>query len=143
MIALLQPDTVEILNRLMAIHCTSFPQYMAYARPYVPLGKELILETLRQIGDDQTRMADRISDLVRSAHSAVETGDFPMEFTDTHDLGISRILDMALVYQVEDIRSIAECAEQLRLAPAAHALAEEALGMAKGHLELLQELDHD
>ena len=38
----------------------------------------------------------------------------------------------------QDIADLEECVDALRLAPAAQSLASEALGMTKGHLELLQ-----
>jgi hypothetical protein len=47
---------------------------------------------------------------------------------------------MAIAYQQQDIAEIEQCVDALRLAPMAHALAEEALGMAKGQLESLREL---
>jgi hypothetical protein len=68
------------------------------------------------------------------------TGEFPMEFTDLHDLDIDFLIDRAMVYQRQDIELVGQLLHQLQLSPAAKSLAEETLGMAKGHLQSLQEL---
>jgi hypothetical protein len=43
-------------------------------------------------------------------------------------------------YQEQDVATIGQLVERLQTAPAARALAEESLGMAKGHLDTLREL---
>ena len=67
-------------------------------------------------------------------------GEFPMEYTDLHDLDIDYLIRFAVDYQQQDIASIGEIVDQLRLAPAAQSLAEEVSGMTKGHLDSLLEL---
>jgi hypothetical protein len=70
----------------------------------------------------------------------LRSGEFPMEYTDTHDLGIEYQLTSAVDYQQQDIATIQQLIGELQPFPVAKTLAEEALGMAKGHLEALQEL---
>ena len=130
-------------NRLLAIHCRSFPQYLTYARPYAPRACREKLECVEQIAEDQRQMSDRIVAALREAEVTPNTGNFPMEFTDTHDLSIDFLLKEAVRYQRQDIASIEECVDRLSGAPQAFALAEEALGMAKGHLDTLEELVTD
>ncbi len=132
-------QTLDLLNRLLAIHQRSFPTYLCSAPPFTGEPDEKASETLAQIVEDQTGMAKRIISLLLSSGGHPESGDFPMEFTDMHDLTIDFIVRRAVGYQVQDVASIAACVDALRLAPTAHALAEEALGMAKGHLESLEE----
>ena len=98
------------------------------------------METLDSIVSDQNVMVQRISQLLYDAEQPPRYGEFPMEYTDLHDLDIDYLIGAAVKYQQQDIVSIGEIADQLQLAPAAQALAEEALGMAKGHLDSLQEL---
>ena len=137
---MIQPSTTAALNRLLAIVVRSFPQYLQYSRPYVPPGCDNMVEAIGVIATDQNSLADRISQLLIDAEAPLRTGEFPMEFTDMHDLGIDFLVNAAIAYQQQDIEAIGQLVEQLQAAPAAKSLAEEALGMAKGHLESLREL---
>jgi len=140
---MIEPSTVQNLNRLLAIMDRSFPQYLQYSRPYVPPGRDELVETLESIVSDQNAICERISQILLDAHAPLRTGEFPMDYTDKHDLDIDYLVRVAADYQEQDIASIAQLVEQLQTAPAAKALAEEALGMAKGHLDSLRELVSD
>jgi len=135
-----ETSTALLLNRLLAIESRSFPQYLQYSCPFVPPGRDEIVETLDSVVADQNGLADRISQMLIDTHSPLRTGEFPMEYTDLHDLDISFLISSAIEYQRQDIKEIGGLVEQLQMAPAAKSLAEEALGMAKGHLDSLQEL---
>ncbi len=137
---MIQPSTIAALNRLLAIVVRSFPQYLQYSRPYVPPGRDNLVETLGAIATDQNGLADRISQLIIDAQAPLRTGEFPMEFTDMHDLGIDYLVNAAIAYQQQDIATIGQLVDDLQAAPAAKSLAEESLGMAKGHLESLRDL---
>lgn len=134
--ALLYP----LLTQLLAIVSKSFPQYLRYSRFYVPPGRENVVETLEAIAADQDVLAERIGHMITEAEAPLRTGEFPMEYTDTHDLGIDYQLTAAIEYQQQDIASIERLIDQLAPFAAARSLAEEALGMAKGHLESLLEV---
>ena len=133
-------NTIDILNRVLVLLTRSFPQYLHWARPYIPPGRENVTETIDQIVIGQNSLADRISQYIFESGGMPDSGRFPIEFTDTHDLAIDFLIQEAIVYQKEDIAKLHEFAESLRLAPAAQALASEALGLAKGNLESLEEL---
>ena len=135
-----QPATNHLLNRLLAILGRSFPQYLQYSRPHIPAGKGNLKETIDSIVGDQNVMVERLSQMLYNAETPPRYGEFPMEYTDLHDLDIDYLIGAALKYQQQDIATISAIADQLQLAPAAQSLAEEALGMAKGHLDSLQEL---
>jgi hypothetical protein len=49
-------------------------------------------------------------------------------------------LEKLIEHQKNAIEEISDCADQLRLAPSAQAIAQEALGEAKAHLKSLEEL---
>ena len=89
---------------------------------------------------DQDSMADRISQMIMDLRELPRTGEFPMGFTDMHDLDIDFLIRVAIDCQQQDIVSVEQFVGQLQLAPAAKSLAEETLGMAKGHLQSLEEL---
>lgn len=137
------PDTIAVLNRVLVILQRSFPQYLRYARPYIPPGREKVMETIHEIAAGQDALAERIAEQIIRSGGLPESGQFPTEFTDTHDLEIDYLIEEAIGYQKQDITDLSECVEALRLAPAAQSLAAEALGMAKGHLESLEELPVD
>jgi hypothetical protein len=136
-------DTIEILSRVLALMQRSFPQYLRYARPHIPPGRENIMQTINEIVAGQNALADRIGQYIFESGGLPDTGKFPIEFTDTHDLEVEFLIHESIGYQKEDIANLEKYAEQLRLAPAAQSLAAEALGLAKGHLESLQELPID
>jgi hypothetical protein len=136
-----QATLYPLLTQLLGILARSFPQYIRYSRPYVPPGSENTVETLQSIANDQDVLADRVRHMLTDAGAPLRSGEFPMEYTDTHDLGIDYQIHAAVEYQQQDIESIQVLIGQLQAFPAAKSLAEEALGMAKGHLESLQELD--
>jgi len=136
----MKADTIYWLNRLLAIHCKSFPQYMRWSRPHVPAGRGEELESVEAIALDQDAMGDRISRMIIDGHALPRSGEFPMEFTDLHDLDVDYCLRLAAKYQEQDVATIQGLVERLQTAPSAKAIAEEALGMAKGHLDTLREL---
>jgi len=131
----------EVLNQLLNVHLYSFIQYLQYARPYAPGdNSDQALATIQQIAADQQQLAERIVKHMQDRDTSPAGGGFPMEFTDTHDLSLDFLLIEAIAYQEQDIETIGQCVAQLRREPAAMALAEEALGMAKGHLLSLREI---
>jgi hypothetical protein len=134
-------DTIDVLNCVLANLERSFPQFLQYARPYIPPGQEDVAETLAEIVVCQKSLSDRVNEMIVESDALPDTGKFPIEFTDTHDLSIDFLVREAIGYQKQDIAELAECADALNLSPAAQSLAAEALGMAKGHLESLEELD--
>lgn len=136
-------ESIAALNRILAILMRSFPQYLRYARPFIPPGQAIAMETINEIATGQDTLAERVSDQIVAAGAIPDSGEYPMEFTDTHDLAIDYLVREAICYQRQDIEALAESAESLSLAPAAQSLAYEALGMAKGHLESLQEIADD
>jgi len=133
-------DTIDVLNRVLAILERSFPQYLQYARPYIPPGRENIMQTIEQIAAGQDSLAQRVAQQVFESGSLPDHGDFPIEFTDTHDLSIDFLLKEAVDCLTQDVADLDNFVNALRLAPAAQSVAAEALGMTKGHLELLKAL---
>jgi hypothetical protein len=133
-------EAIRLLNRLLAIHCRSFVQYLRWSRPHTPPGHEDELDTLAAIAADQDVLAERISRTVIDAGALPRSGEFPMEFTDLHDLDIDFLVAAAARYQQQDLAAVQQIVDGLSAAPAARALAEEALGMSTGHLDSLREL---
>lgn len=135
-----QPNPIALLSRLLVLLGRSFPQYLQYSRPHMTPGRNDIVDTIQSIVEDQNVLTDRIKSMLFEAEAPIRTGEFPMEFTDMHDLNLDFLVQVAVAYQQQDVATIGEIVEELQAAPAAKSLAEEALGMAKGHLESLKEL---
>ncbi|HEX4412696.1 MAG TPA: hypothetical protein VH107_03645 [Lacipirellulaceae bacterium] len=134
-------DTIDALNRVIEILERSFPQYMRWARPYIPPARANIMQTIETIVVGQNALTARIAEQIFESGGLADHGDFPIEFADTHDLDIDYLIDESLDCLKQDISELEGCVDNLRLSPAAQTLASEALGLTKGHLELLEKLD--
>ena len=132
--------SVALLNRLLAILCRSLPQYLRWSRPHVAPGETGVLETLGGIANDEDVLAQRVGAMIVDARALPRTGEFPMEFTDFHDLGLNFLVAAATRYQRQNAADIQQVVDRSESLPAVRAIAEEALGMAKGHLDALLEL---
>jgi hypothetical protein len=135
--------TIDALNGVIAILNRSLAAYLHSAHPYQGYGDhrdEKIVETLEQVVADQQRLVDRIATLVLEQGGRVDLGEFPMEFTGLHDLSASYLIKKLVEGQRRDLARLERLIERLRLAPLPRALAEESLGLGKGHLELFEEL---
>lgn len=133
-------ETIDVLNRVLAILERSFTQYLRYARPYVPPGREDIARSLADIVAGQDALAGRVTQMISETGGLPDNGKFPIEYTDSHDLAIDYLIQQAIDGQKRDIADLSQCVDALRHAPAAQSLASEALGTAKGNLETLEEL---
>ena len=132
---------IELLNQLLAIECYSFPMYLTYAAPWTHHGDERATDALRNITADQQAMAQRIADLIDRLVGRPESGEYPMEFTDTHFLSLDYLLKELACYQRQDLAAVETIARQLANEREARELAEETLGMERAHLEAIEALD--
>jgi hypothetical protein len=131
--------TYHALNRLLTILYRSLPMYLTFASPWTHRGDEKALATLRHIVEDQKQLAARVAQQVLNI-GPTEIGEYPIEFLDTHDLSLDYLLKLLVGYQKRDVAAIELCVADLAGDRPAAALAEEALGSARGHLESLEEL---
>lgn len=131
---------IELLNELLQIEYRSFPMYLIDASPWTHHGDEKATEALHNIVADQKLMVQRIGEFIFDAGGRVETGEYPMEFTDTHFLSLDYLLKELLRYQRQDVAAIERIVSQLGEARAARELAEETLGMGRAHLEAIEAL---
>jgi hypothetical protein len=113
--------------------------YLANARPWIPWGQDEQAAVLVAVAEDHADRVNQIADYIQDLGGVVVTGEFPMEFTDLHDLSVEYILKLAIRLQRQDVARIEQLAAQLADDARARAIAEEALGAAKGHLQSLEE----
>lgn len=130
----------ELLNRVMVMHERSLPMYLAYAAPFIGHGDEAASEVLSQIVTDQKYLVEKIGDFLIEHDHAVGHGHWDMNFTSLHDVSLHYLLSEVIRRQKQLVSDLTKYAEKLASFPAPKALVQEALGMAKGHLESLEEL---
>ena len=133
-------ETNSTLNRLRIIHTRSFAAYVYYAAPWIRKGFHGAADVLEVMGSEVERIADHLGEMILANSGEIIAGEFPIEFTGLHDLSVDYLLGVIIDHQEKDIAAIQECVHQLDANPLGQALAEEALGAAKGHLDSLQEL---
>ncbi len=140
MISMNATDTNAILNRLLILHNRSLPVYLSYAIPWMERSNDLARETLDLIVDGHRSMVEHIGKMILDAGGSVATGEFPLRYASYHDLSFEFLRKQMIEYEEQMIATISRYVEQLRLAPTAQAVALEAMGEAKAHLQSLREL---
>ena len=129
---------IDLLNRLLAIHYRSLPMYLSHALPWQKRGEERAAETLSDIVADQQELCSRFAAEIEKRDGTIETGEFPTEYTDVHFLSLEYLLGRLIDAVKADLAQIEACTTAAN--EVIKPLAEEALGVAKGHLDSLQEL---
>lgn len=133
-------NALDNLNRLFEIEHRSLPTYLADACPWTHTGDEKATATLANIVADQQALAGRIAELIDDRSGRVDTGSFPMEYTDMNLLSLDFLLLELVRCQKRDIASIEQVVSALAADREARDLAEEVLGAARAHLEALEDL---
>jgi bacterioferritin (cytochrome b1) len=133
-------DSIAALNTVLGVELRSFPQYMRWSRPWVPPGHERDIAALEKIVTEQDALAERVFAAIDDLGGLPDSGEFPMEFTDTHDLSIDYMLREAVGYGRQDVADLEAAAATPTLAPQATPLVNDAVNMAKRQLATLESL---
>jgi len=133
-------QNVDALNRLLAVHCRSLPMYLVDGTQWTNRGEVRFKTTLDEIVQDQRALSQRIADLITERGGTIEIPPYHIHFTDTHFLAVDHLLKRLYSGGVADLDTIERCLAELSGDPPAKALAQEALGAARAHLEALEEL---
>jgi hypothetical protein len=133
-------DSIAALNRVLGVVLRSFPQYLRWSRPWVPPGHDRVLAALEIIVAEQDAIAERVFDAIDELGGLPDTGEFPMEFTDTHDLAIDYMIVEAIGYARQDFAALENVAATPGLMPQAEPLVREARDLGRRHLEMLEQL---
>jgi len=134
-------DMFATLNRLLQLHSRSLAVYLLECLPWTSLESTSKGATLREIGESQRDMADRIAERIMTLGGVPDLGDFPLNFTGLNDLSLEYLLGVLVKAQRRNVQAISECVAALRDGPeGAVAIAEEAHGAALGYLDQLVEL---
>ncbi|EAQ82429.1 hypothetical protein [Blastopirellula marina] len=132
-----------LLNQLAALHRTSLPSYLSYTRPWAAEGDDDAVEMLRQIAVDHAYVVDKVMTLLEADGLESHLGNFPMEYTSLHDLSIEYLVQRTMQYQEGFIVRLENLIDALPDEAVPREIAEEAWGLAKGHLKNLQDAAAD
>jgi len=137
-----QVDSLSVMNRLLAILYRSLPMYLHDAQPWRGKKDERAASVLDLICQEQGSLANRVAQYILDHGGQPEPGDYPRAFSDAnwHFVGLHYLIRPLIEHQQADVERIARCVADLHTDRAARVLAEEALGAAKAHLEMLEEL---
>lgn len=135
-----QPSSIDVLNRLLRILYRSLPLYLDGTSPWTSRTDGRAEAVLAQLVADCRHYAQKTADAILDRNGILETGSFPIQYADVHDLSLDFLIGELIESQRRDIKAIEACVDKLARDRAAKALAEEALGNARGHLESLEEL---
>jgi hypothetical protein len=130
----------DVLNRLLVILYRSLAMYLRGARPWTHRGDEAACGVLDDVAADQARTVEILTDLLLDRRAPIDLGEFPLEFTSVHDLSLDYLVARLIDDQRYTIDAIEQCAAATRAGSAERAVAEEALGAARAHLQSLEEL---
>jgi len=133
-------QTIQSLNELLRTLCRSLPAYLVHAKPWTKSGDRRISTALEHLAADQQRYAARVAEALVELGVRPDTGRFTSLYTSKNDLAIEYLLEEILDQQEQDIGVIEQCAAELEGVPSLHVLAEEILGNARGHFDILREL---
>lgn len=132
--------TIDTLNRLLAIHYRSLPMYLTEAVPWTHPGDEPATMAVQDIVTSHKAIVERLATEIQDRGGVVDPGDFPTEYTDLHFLSLDYLLREIAAALDLDIQAIQECVRALEGDRVAKALAEEALGHARGHRQTIGEM---
>ena len=134
---------IQSLNKLLSLLCRSLPAYLADAKPWAQSGDQKLRVSLDNLVADQQRYARRVDEAIKEHGGRPDPGRFPMNFVAKNDLSLGFLLQEIVVHQEQDISMLERCAVQLEGISSLHALAEEILGNARGHLDILKEMRNE
>ena len=132
--------TIDALNQLLEIHYRSLPTYLTEAAPWTHEGDEQATAAVEDIVASYKAIVTRLADEIQDRNGVVDPGDYPSEYTDLHFLSLDFLLLEIQASLDRDIESIQQCVQWLQQDRVGLALAEEALGNARGHRQTIAEL---
>jgi hypothetical protein len=130
-------EALPVLEQLFGLLCRSLPAYLSDARALGWHEGERIWMAVDRLVADQRLYAQRVAEAISDRGGRPHPGRFPTEFGAKNDLSPVFLLGEVIDAQREAIGMIERCAAALENESPLHALAEEILGNAKGHLEIL------
>ena len=138
--SLAKPAATTVLNRLLRIIARSLPMYLEDAKPWTDGGHAQAQAALASLVADQHALAGRVAQAILAAGGQPAPGPFPSDFACLNDSGLEFLLQEVIESQRRQIPAIERCVADLAETPQLQALAEEVLGNAQGHLDIMKGL---
>ena len=135
-----QAKIADTLGRLLHILCRSLPMYLEEARPWTRRDDQPAQRALANLVADQRMFSGRVAQTILDLDGNPALGRFPTAFTSLHDLSIEFLMPRIVECQRRDLQAIEQCVHELAGTPMVRPLAEEILGNARGHLDILDAL---
>jgi hypothetical protein len=132
---------IDVLNRLLRILCRGLPMYLEEAKPWICRDDEETEVALDNLVADRRVLAEQVAAAIIEQGGRPDSGRFPSEFAVINDLSLGFLRGKLLEHQRRDVEAIRQCAAELSPTPIIRAIAEEALGNAQGHAEILEEIE--
>ncbi len=134
-------DTIETLNRLLQLYSRSLASYLVECLPWTAPASQAKAAAVREIGQSQRELADRIAERIVALGGVPDLGDFPLNFTGFNDVSVDFLVTELVSRQRRAVQAASECVAALQAGPSeALSIAEEAHGAALGYLDRLIEL---
>lgn len=134
---MISPDAISALNRLHFLMLRSFAAYSVAVRPVTFRGPEELRDLLIKITEEQQALARQIAASIHERNAAVESGQFPIEFTAWNDVALPRILQRTVELLKKVIVEAEAIAARDLEAPVFH-FAKEVENLSRQHVELLE-----
>ena len=135
-------ESIAVLNRLLHQLCRALPMYLADARPWSRPEHRAAQKALDLLVADRHDDVQRVAEAIVELDGHPDPGVFPMDFSAMNDLSLEFLLQKVIEEQHRDIAAVRQCAAELADDPPLCALAEEILGNARGHAEILEEIEN-
>lgn len=136
-------QAIRTLDELLTVLCRSLPAYLADAKPWTQSQNQQLREALDHLVADQRRYAHRVAEAITEYGGRPDPGRFPSEYAAKNDLSIDYLRPEIIEGQERDIATIEQCVARLEGIAPLHSLAEEILGNARGHLDILNQTMND
>lgn len=136
-------EAVEVLGQIVRLMGRSLASYLIHARPIDAAAHPEGMQVWSDIARDQEELIERIAAEMMHRDAPVDRGQFPMHYTSLNDLSFRYLHQRMVESQKRLIIGLETAVEWLRNDIRARALAEEALGTAKAHLDSLLEFSVD
>lgn len=127
------------LSKVIVILDSSFPQFLRYAPAWQAIGDSVAAHAITDVADGQELMVQRLANYCDAKGIAYARGQFPLKYAELIDLSQTFILRKVKEFHLRDIRQIQACVDACR-DELDRAWAEEALGVAQAHQDVLEGL---
>ncbi|MFZ5829800.1 MAG: hypothetical protein ACOY3P_06920 [Planctomycetota bacterium] len=128
------------LARMLDILCTSAAAYLQDASPWTGPNHSEFASLIRDMAADQRHYAERTARAIDDRDGLPTPASFPLAFSSINDLAADYLVRHVTDLHRRDVEALRQCVSDLAEWPELHTLAEEVLGNAIGHLEILEKV---